>query len=106
MGTTRSTTTTATSTTTTTTEATSTFTPFLEEIPPEETTVVSILDQLAVSNNDPNENKNNPGVANFARIPLTKFKMKEDSEEDSAVSQNQNQAKKTKIFIFFNLLQY
>ena len=58
----------------------------LEEIPPEETTVVSILDQLAVSNNDPNENKNNPGVANFARIPLTKFKMKEDSEEDSAVS--------------------
>ena len=58
----------------------------LEEIPPEETTVVSILDQLAVSNNDPNENKNNPGVANFARIPLTKFKMKEDSEEDNAVS--------------------
>ena len=54
----------------------------LEEIPHEETTIVSsILDQLEVSN-EQNQNKNSPGVANFARIPLTKFKMQEGSEED------------------------
>jgi hypothetical protein len=37
---------------------------------------------LEVSN-EQNQNKNSPGVANFARIPLTKFKMQEGSEEDN-----------------------
>ena len=44
---------------------------FLDDIPPDTTIAsVSILDQLSSNDQD-------PGVANFARIPLTKFKMEE-----------------------------
>ena len=41
-----------------------------------ETTTVTLLDQIKKSN------KFDSGVSNFARIPLTKFTMKDDSTEN------------------------
>ena len=48
------------------------------------TTVSSILNQIGV---DPPTSKLDPGVANFARIPLTKFTMKDAQEQQQETTE-------------------